>query len=148
MIRVVFVYSGEPYDIYIGRGRDPRTQKLGRLGNPYSHKEVSCAKFKVATVEDAVQAYREYRYGLRPESPADWAARLRWIRENLRGKILGCWCNSPKAKSKIKTPCHGDVLTYIADSEQCDCCDRGGLYNGFQSGILLFECPKRCTCHD
>ncbi len=30
----------------------------------------------------------------------------------------------------------------------CDCCNRGGEYNGYNSGPLLFECPNHCSCHD
>lgn len=28
------------------------------------------------------------------------------------------------------------------------CCGRRDVYNGFASGPLAFECPKRCACHD
>ena len=33
-------------------------------------------------------------------------------------------------------------------SAQKPCCDRRDEYNGFDSGPLLFECPKNCQCHD
>jgi hypothetical protein len=33
--------------------------------------------------------------------------------------------------------------------DPCDCCDRHDEYNGFGSdGLLLFRCPKNCSCHD
>lgn len=28
------------------------------------------------------------------------------------------------------------------------CCDRRGEYNGYASGVILFKCPKHCSCHD
>lgn len=33
-------------------------------------------------------------------------------------------------------------------TEENPCCDRRGEYSGFDSGPLLFECPKHCSCHD
>lgn len=34
------------------------------------------------------------------------------------------------------------------DGGKCDCCERGGEYNGFSSGPLKFVCPHHCVCHD
>lgn len=28
------------------------------------------------------------------------------------------------------------------------CCERGGEYDGFQTGPRTFDCPARCMCHD
>ena len=33
-----------PYDVYIGRGRDPKTGRRGQYGNDYSHKESTLAR--------------------------------------------------------------------------------------------------------
>lgn len=143
MTRVVFVYSGEPYDVYIGRGCDPRTHQLPPFdwGNDWTHKEGTAAKFKVSSVHEAVSKFWEHC--LRDE------ALILKIRRELKGKTLGCWCNSPKAKIKVRLPCHGDVLAQIAETEPCDCCGRGGLFDGHcDSGPAVFRCPKGCSCHD
>jgi len=79
----------EPYDVYIGRP--------SKWGNPFSHKEKGTkAKYKVATVEEAIKKYEEYILDT-PELLKDI--------EELRDKVLGCWC-----KFKPDNPCHGDVL--------------------------------------
>jgi len=87
------------YDIYIGRGRDPKTGQVGKWGNPYSHLDGTLAKFKVDTREEAIERYAEY-IQTRPDL-------LLALRE-LKGKILGCWC-APKA-------CHGQVLANLANA--------------------------------
>jgi hypothetical protein len=80
------------YDVYIGR---PSV-----YGNPFSHLEGTLAKYKVATRQEAVAAYREWIHN--PEN----VELLQRVRE-LRGKVLGCWCKP--------LSCHGDVLVEIAD---------------------------------
>lgn len=75
----------EKYDVYIGRP--------SKWGNPFSHKEGTLAKFKVATRQEAIDKYRE------------WILSQPHLIESLhelKGKALGCWC---KPQS-----CHGDVL--------------------------------------
>lgn len=79
----------DPYDVYIGRP--------SKWGNPYSHKDGTLAKFKVASVDEAISSYRDYLL----ESP------LKDDLEELRGKTLGCWC--------APNPCHGDVLVELAN---------------------------------
>jgi hypothetical protein len=69
-------------------------------GNPFSHREGTTAKFKVATRAEAIARYEEWllaQPGL-----------VRLVRQELRGKVLGCWCKPDKA-------CHGDVLARIAN---------------------------------
>ena len=68
----------EPYDVYIGRG--------SKWGNPY-------VIGKNGTREEVIEKYTNYLLG-----NTDLMNSL----EELKGKILGCWC-SPQA-------CHGDVL--------------------------------------
>lgn len=87
------------YDVYIGRGRG------SVWGNPFTHKEGIWAK-KVATVEEAIEKYREYIM-----SRPDLLERL----PELKGKVLGCWC---KTKNNPNAPCHGDVLAELADKIQ------------------------------
>lgn len=81
----------EPYDVYIGRP--------SKWGNPFSHLEESAARYRVVTRDDAVQAYYEWIVGER----LDLLDQL----DELRDKILGCWCH-PQA-------CHGDILAKLAD---------------------------------
>ena len=118
---VVFVYGGEPYDVYIGRGKDPNdpqgrhhgtimTGNPNDWGNPWSHKDGTLAKFKVSTVEEAVANFRDY-VEARPNLMAA-------IRRDLCGKVLACWCNSPRRKNKTHEACHGDVLVEIANSRE------------------------------
>jgi len=81
------------YDVYIGRGKCPKTGKQGIWGNP----------FMIGVDGDRDEVIEKYK---------------KWILKNkellkkvwrLHGKVLGCWC-SPQA-------CHGDVLVELADIE-------------------------------
>lgn len=93
----------DDYDVYIGRGKDPHTQRWGEWGNPYSHRESASATVtKANSVEEAIEAYR-----------VDLWRRLRDGRLSveklaaLKGKRLGCWC--------APGPCHGEVLVAAAE---------------------------------
>ena len=68
-------------------------------GNPFSHKEGTTARYRVATREEAIQRYEEWLLA-QPDL-------VRLVRQELRGKVLGCWCKP--------LPCHGDVLARIAN---------------------------------
>jgi hypothetical protein len=84
----------DPYDVYIGCGRCPRTGEPRRWGNP----------FRIGpdgTREEVVSLYAAW---LRDELDAE-----RITLEELaalEGKVLGCWC-APE-------PCHGEVLERAA----------------------------------
>lgn len=82
----------EPFDIYIGRP--------GKWGNPFSHLSNSAAQFRVATRNDAIEAFRKWIL--------TQPALLKDIKE-LKGKVLGCWCRPNLA-------CHGDVLAELANA--------------------------------
>lgn len=92
----------EAYDVYIGRGRDPRGGEPGEWGNPFSHRPSRVAGvIVVGSISEAIERYRHYlweeiRSGRLP------LARL----AALHGKRLGCWC--------APGPCHGDVLQAAA----------------------------------
>lgn len=58
---------------------------------------------EVQTVEEAVQLYREIIWD-DPTSPH----MAGWVREQLRGRDLCCWC-------RLDQPCHADVLLEIAN---------------------------------
>lgn len=96
--RLVVHCKREPYDVYIGRPR-PWEGLTGDWGNPFSHHPSTSARFRVASVEEAIACYEEWVMS-QPEL-------LATIRKDLRGKVLGCWCH-PR-------PCHGNVLVRIAN---------------------------------
>jgi hypothetical protein len=85
----------DKYDVYIGRPSE--------WGNPFSHKEGTLAKFRVATVQDAVSGYEEWLL-TQPQLLAKLPL--------LKGKVLGCWC-----KFRGTEPCHGDILIRLANKE-------------------------------
>lgn len=50
-----------PYDLYIGRGRDPETGEPGEWGNPYSHRPSRVpGVVVVSSVEEAIERYRRH----------------------------------------------------------------------------------------
>jgi Domain of unknown function (DUF4326) len=92
----------EAYDVYIGRGRDPRTGEPGRWGNQFSHQPSRVAGITlVATREEAIESYRRWLWEEIEAERVDLA-----VLSSLHGKALGCWC-APE-------PCHGEVLEAAA----------------------------------
>ena len=89
--KVVHYKSGEPYDVYVGRG--------SKFGNPYSHKEGTSALWVVDTREEAIRLYEEWVLK-QPEL-------VLAIKTELKNRILACFC-APLA-------CHADVLLRIAN---------------------------------
>lgn len=90
------------YDLYIGRP--------SKWANPYTHKDLdkTQAKFKVDSRKEAIEGYDRYinESGLIKEI------------EELRGKVLGCWCcNNPSDGSEKNFLCHGQVLAKYLNSE-------------------------------
>jgi hypothetical protein len=80
----------EPYDVYIGRGRDPRSGEPGRWGNPFR-------TGRDGSREEVIARYAEW---LGDEVDAE---RISLAEPAARdGRTLGCWC-APE-------PCHGNVL--------------------------------------
>lgn len=94
MIKVVHCKK-EPFDIYIGRP--------SFWGNPFSHKEGTKAKYKVSTLQEALDKYEAY---IRRSDRH--MARL----GELQGKTLGCWCFKEEE-------CHGHILIKLVQ-EVCD----------------------------
>jgi hypothetical protein len=84
----------ERYDIYVGRGRDPRSGEPGRWGNP----------FRIDRDGDRDEVIARYRRWLRSEIKAGRISLPELAA--LHGKVLGCWC-APRA-------CHGEVLAAAA----------------------------------
>jgi hypothetical protein len=81
----------ESYDVYIGRP--------SKWGNPFSHLDVSHAKYKVATREESIQKFEEW-FLSQPEL-------VEQARKELKGKTLACWCKP--------LSCHGDIIAKIID---------------------------------
>lgn len=100
MARVVHCQQ-DPYDIYIGRGRDPRTEEPGEWGNRYSHRPSRVPDvIVVGSVEEAVEFHRRWLWEQIKAGRialAELAA--------LHGKTLGCWCEGI---------CHGETLSTAA----------------------------------
>jgi hypothetical protein len=101
--KVVNIHKKEPYDVYIGRGKE------SKWGNPFTHLGgKTLAEFKVATREEAIEKYREW-IKTQPELLASLG--------ELKGKRLGCFCKPDS--------CHGDVLAELADEwidpSSCPC---------------------------
>ncbi len=91
--------QSDPYDLYIGRGRDPHTGEKGIWGNPYSHRPSKVpGVIVVASAEEAVDSYRARLWRALKDGrlPLERLAAL-------EGQTLGCWCHPG-------SPCHGHIL--------------------------------------
>lgn len=93
----------EDYDIYIGRGNDPKTGRGSKWGCPYTiiKDRPTLAKEIVNTKEEALSKYKEYVLAS-PELMANL--------DELDGKVLGCFCKPE--------PCHGDVLLSLLSQKK------------------------------
>ena len=87
----------EPYEVYIGRGSG-RGQD-GYFGNP------ALIHPGTVTREQSIMMYRAYFHD-RIKTDAEFRRRV----QNLRGKVLGCFCR-PKA-------CHGDVIVEYLEGKE------------------------------
>ena len=92
--------STSDYDVYIGRGRCPKTGEFGIWGNPYSSKDSTIAKYKVSTKQESLEKYREYLLS---------NEKLINQLHTLKGKTLGCWC-MPTNPKPGKYYCHGQII--------------------------------------
>ena len=91
----------ESYDVYVGRGRCPRTGAAGRWGNPFSHRPSGHDVIRVATREEAIERYRAWLWAQIEAGRVELAELVA-----LHGRTLGCWC-APES-------CHGEVLAAAA----------------------------------
>lgn len=93
----------EPYDVYIGRGRDPHSGELGEWGNRYSSRPSRVpGVIVVGSVEEAVALHKRELWELIRSGRIPLQRLVA-----LHGKTLGCWCAPPK-------PCHGHNLEAAA----------------------------------
>lgn len=78
------------------------------LGNPYTHKECTIAKYKVKTIEQAIDCYRDWIFdNLNNKEIVDELNRLADIAEK-GDLILGCWCVP-------FTNCHGEIIKSLIE---------------------------------
>jgi hypothetical protein len=90
------------HDVYIGRP--------SKWSNPYTHKDLNKthAKYQVSSRKEAIESYERHLKD---------SGLIKDI-EELRGKILGCWCcNKPSDGSEKNFLCHGQVLAKYLNSE-------------------------------
>jgi hypothetical protein len=100
MARVVHCKQDD-YDVYIGRGLDPRSGEPGRWGNPYSHKRSKApGVVAVGSAQEAVERYEAWLWRQIKAGKVDLDALAA-----LHGRTLGCWCMGV---------CHGAVLARAA----------------------------------
>jgi len=100
MARIVHCKEDD-YDIYIGRGHDPRSGEPGRWGNPYSHRASKApGVVRVRSAREAVERYEAWLWEQIKAGKIDLGALA-----ELHGKTLGCWCMGV---------CHGAVLARAA----------------------------------
>jgi len=88
----------DSFDVYVGRP--------SIYGNMFSHKTGTIAKFKVSTLEDALEKYEQWilsQPGL-----------IALVKRELKGKRLGCWCR-PVGGFAGRLLCHGQILARIAN---------------------------------
>lgn len=91
-VKMVVHCQRAAYDVLIDR--------TTKWGNPFSHLrgQRTLAKFLVATRSEAIRRYEDWvrdQPGLMAALP------------ELRGKVLGCWCEP--------SPCHGEILVRLAN---------------------------------
>ena len=88
---------------YIGRP--------SKLGNPFSHKEGTLAKYKTNDHDDTIESHRQWLYeqiNIGNETIINELVRLRAIAD--KGDLyLGCWCVP-------FNECHGEVIKEILES--------------------------------
>ena len=92
-----------PYDVYVGRGRDPETGELGEWGNLFSHRPGRVpGVIVVSSLGEAVALHKRWIW----EQLCSGAISLERMAA-LDGETLGCWCHQPG-------PCHGWNLVAAA----------------------------------
>jgi len=101
--------------VYVGRG--------SKWGNPYVigktiHQCDGSGDHRIVTRTLAIRKWvaKMFPYSHRTGRLEDLLvseANITWIKSELRGKNLACWCDP-------KEPCHGDMLLEIANGEPDD----------------------------
>ncbi len=101
--RIVNVRHAEHWDLYVGRGRCPRTGRVGRWGNPYAVRRHGREAMRLF-LDDLEEAHAD---------PMCWRDLLGVIRAEMGAPlILGCWCKG------VHPVCHAEVYARLADGEE------------------------------
>lgn len=87
-------HKKEHYDVFIARP--------SKWGSPFSYKKKSTASYKVKTRKESVEAHKDWLLN------GEGQYLLKDLHE-LRGKVLGCWCDGPIGS------CHGDILVKLVN---------------------------------
>lgn len=90
------------HDVYIGRP--------SKWSNPFTHKDLdrTKAEFQVSSRKEAIESFEKYLHSSGLINDID----------ELRGKVLGCWCcNKPADGSERSFLCHGQVIAKYLNSE-------------------------------
>jgi len=78
------------------------------LGNPYTHKVNTIAKYRVKTIDEAIALYNDWIFdNLGDKAIANELNRLADIAEK-GDLILGCWCVP-------FSDCHGFIIKYLIE---------------------------------
>ena len=73
-----------------------------KWGSPFSCKPHSIAPFKSKTRKESIESHKEWLLH------GDGQYLLKDLHE-LKGKVLGCWCNSNQS-------CHGDIIVQLVNN--------------------------------
>jgi len=105
--RIVNIKLGEPYDIYCGRGVDPKTGQESPWQNEWTHLThmATKAKYIVPTKAEAIWKFRK-KFEADPEMQ-------RKAKEELTGKTLGCFCRPKNGFNGLQ--CHCQILAAWCD---------------------------------
>jgi hypothetical protein len=86
-------HKKDTYDVFIARP--------SKWGSPFSYKKNSTAPYKVSNRKESIEKHKEWLLN------GDGQYLLKDLHE-LKGKVLGCWCNENQS-------CHGDILVKLVN---------------------------------
>lgn len=113
---VVNIHRGQRYDVYGGRPRAGQSTADAPWGNP----------FHLGKDGNRPQVVAKHREWLRTQPEL-----LRRLREEMRGKVWGCFC--------APDDCHCDVYAEIAN----DCTERDALRAAGQTSLFADHCMEQ-----
>ncbi len=103
-----------PYNIYGGRP--------GPFGNPFSHKRDTCALYRVASLDEAIEKHEAW-FLSNPEL-------IERVKREMTGKVIGCWCSPNR--------CHCDIYSRVCN-EAAGLTDTTGTHRALTIQEPLFE---------
>jgi hypothetical protein len=110
--RVANIDEGEPYEVYVGRGKRGTGLKKSKWHNPYLMDRPG--KKRDGTREEVLEKFRRYLQGPveNYEGKVFDGRHLMSQLHEIKGKILGCHC--------VPEDCHADVLARLADGKRAE----------------------------